>query len=63
MNLGQINAPMKVRHELPPIPLRDYDWCAYRDGYEENGDYGWGKTEQLAIDDLLAREAEALEDQ
>lgn len=36
----------------PPIPLRSCDWCAYYDGQEENGDYGWGETEDAAIADL-----------
>lgn len=40
----------------PPIPIRSYDWCAFRDGEEENGGYGYGKTEQEAIDDLLENE-------
>lgn len=43
----------------PPIPIRSFDWCAYRDGQEELGGYGYGRTEQEAIDDLLANEAEA----
>jgi hypothetical protein len=40
----------------PPIPDRDNDWCAYVD--EECGPYGWGRTEDEAIQNLL----EALED-
>lgn len=43
----------------PPIPIRSHDWCAYRDGEEERGRYGYGRTEQEAIDNLLANEAEA----
>lgn len=39
----------------PPIPMRDCDWCAFYDGEEERGNYGWGRTEQLAIEDLLER--------
>jgi hypothetical protein len=38
----------------PPIPDRRFDWCAHWDGEEETGDYGWGRTEQEAIDDFLA---------
>lgn len=39
---------------FPPIPLRAFDWCAYRDGDEENGSrYGWGATEEAAIADLM----------
>lgn len=32
----------------PPIPTRDFDWCAYIDGDEESGRYGYGKTEAEA---------------
>ena len=44
---------IKTSYLYPPIPLRDHDWCAYLDGREEDGPYGWGATEQAAIDDLL----------
>jgi hypothetical protein len=43
-------------HDRPPIPDRRFDWCAYRDGREEDGPYGWGRTEAEAIADLLANE-------
>lgn len=36
----------------PPIPIRTSDWCAYFDGCEEDGNYGWGETEAKAIADL-----------
>jgi hypothetical protein len=39
-------------HVFPPIPSRKCDWCAYFDGYEEAGPYGWGETEADAIADL-----------
>ncbi len=42
----------------PPIPSRDHDWSAVRDGYEPGDPAGEGRTEQAAIDDLLAKEAE-----
>lgn len=35
----------------PPIPVRAFDWLAYRDGDEE-GPQGWGNTELEAIQDL-----------
>ena len=42
-----------ITHNIfPPIPDRTHDWCAYRDGEEENGNYGYGRTEQEAIADL-----------
>lgn len=37
----------------PPIPIRQFDWCAYHEGEEESGHYGYGRTEQEAIDDLM----------
>lgn len=46
-------------HVYPPIPIRTMDWCAYRDGHEEDGNYGWGLTEQEAIRDLLDKERNA----
>ncbi len=48
----------------PPIPVRDYDWCAYHDGDEETaGRYGWGKTEIDALDDLRRLDRERFEDE
>lgn len=40
----------------PPIPDSRFDWCAYRDGEEEKGGYGYGATEAEAIADLLSNE-------
>ena len=40
-----------------PIPMRQFDWCAYYDGTEPDDDgnfqAGYGKTENAAIKDLL----------
>jgi len=47
-------------HVRPPIPDRRWDWCAYRDGQEELGHYGWGATEAEALADLKDLEAEDL---
>lgn len=52
---------IKTWFAYPPIPQRDHDWCAYRDGHEEDGNYGWGRTEAEAIADLLAIEEENAE--
>jgi hypothetical protein len=43
---------IKTRHEYPPIPDRRFDWCAWHDGEEELGHYGWGRTEWEAVTDL-----------
>jgi hypothetical protein len=39
-----------------PIHCRESCWCAYRDGTEEDGVYGWGKTEVDAVIDLIQKE-------
>lgn len=46
-------ANIVTNHAFPPIPARHFDWYAYYDGEEERGEYGWGRTEQEAISDLL----------
>lgn len=42
---------------MKPIPPRQFDWSAWRDGDEPNDDgqmtIGYGATEQDAINDLL----------
>ncbi len=44
---------IKTTCVYPPIPIRQYDWCAYyEDEGEEAGRYGWGETEADAILDL-----------
>lgn len=40
-------------HDYPPIPFRTMDWCAYFDGEEENGGYGYGRTEAEAVADFI----------
>lgn len=41
----------------PPIPVRDYDWIATREDYDEGDPIGMGKTEKDAISDLLEWES------
>jgi hypothetical protein len=48
--------PIQTHCIHPPIPLRQFDWCAYRD--PERKPYGYGATEAEAIADLLAQEEE-----
>ncbi len=43
-------------HVYPPIPIRNYDWCAYYDGEEESKNYGWGSTEEEAVNQLKMSE-------
>lgn len=54
-------AKIVTSYVYPPIPWRQFDWCAFIDGEEEAGPYGWGPTEEDAIADLKA-ELEARED-
>lgn len=37
----------------PPIPIRNFDWCATFEGYEPGDAQGFGVTEQEAVDMLL----------
>ena len=55
--------PIVTSHIFPPIPRRDFDWRAYREGREEGGPYGYGKTEAEAIADLLIMEADGVIDE
>ena len=45
---------MKIvtRYWAKPIPMRDFDWCAFVEGTEETGPTGYGESEQEAVDDL-----------
>ena len=49
---------IKTRNIYPPIPLRNFDRCAYDDETyccpECRSPVGDGRTEQEAIDDLLS---------
>jgi hypothetical protein len=44
--------------DYKPIPDRSMDWSAVEDSYEPGMPCGWGRTEALAVQDLL----EQLED-
>ena len=39
--------------EYPPIPIRDFDWCAHFDDYEPGQPVGQGPTEAAAVEDLI----------
>lgn len=46
--------PIVTSHIYPPIPIRDYDWCAYFDDVGADcSPYGYGRTEAEAKQDLL----------
>jgi hypothetical protein len=46
------NLKIRTEHVNPPIPIRTKDWSAWIDGREEDGPFGYGRTEQEAIADL-----------
>ena len=41
-----------VQFDPPPIPLRQFDWSAWREGTEEEGPIGYGTSEDEARADL-----------
>lgn len=41
-----------VINKTPPIPIRSFDYCAYEEGREESGPFGFGATKEEAIADL-----------
>jgi hypothetical protein len=56
---GTLGGDIITINTYPPIPIRNWDWCAYHDGDDEFAcKYGWGKTEQEALDDLYRLDRE-----
>ena len=45
-------------YEHPPIPVRWFDWYAYREGADECDNCGHGSTREVAIVRLKELEAE-----
>jgi|TARA_R110000772_G_scaffold72943_1_gene158906 hypothetical protein len=45
-------------HDYPPISVRNYDWSAFREDYDEGDLIGYGETEKEAIDELKLLENE-----
>lgn len=62
---GSVSAEIKIDSVFPPIPVRHFDYCAYREG-EDFADrdhdkahgvaIGWGRTSSEAVADLLEQE-------
>jgi hypothetical protein len=50
---------IRTEHIYPPIPIRDFDWSAVTDDYDEGSPIGFGRTEREAITDLMTRIEEA----
>jgi hypothetical protein len=42
-------ACIQVHYDPPPIPTCNFDWCAYEDGMEERGFYGYGRSREEAV--------------
>lgn len=45
--------PIKVSYVHPPIPTREFDYCATFEGYEPGDPQGWGATPESAKTWLL----------
>jgi hypothetical protein len=39
----------------PPIPIRDFDWCAHFAANDIGDPQGYGPTRQAALDDLAEK--------
>ena len=55
-----MKAKIITSYDHQPIPIRDYDWSAVREDYDEGDLIGTGKTEQEAINDLKTQEDERI---
>jgi hypothetical protein len=58
MNIYKGPGPVVTYLVSPPIPSRDFDWCATCEGYDEGDPAGWGSTAQEAVDNLIGVEDE-----
>jgi hypothetical protein len=48
---------IETSYQHPPVSWRNFDWAAWWDDLgADDSPYGYGATEQDAIDDLLDRE-------
>lgn len=50
--------PIETTYWAKPIPLREFDWLATREGWEPGEPIGHGATEQAAIWHLIKAEDE-----
>lgn len=55
-----MSARIVTTHVFPPIPMRQFDWCAHDEDYEDRGIVGWGRTEAEAIADYLTQVSDDL---
>ncbi len=53
LNPPHHNGVRIITHNIyPPIPIRNFDWSAVLDSYDEGDAVGYGATEAEAIADL-----------
>lgn len=57
--MSEAKSKIVTTFNYPPIPIRNYDWSAIREHYDEGDPIGYGTTEQEAIQDLLEIESDA----
>lgn len=51
-----MNDKIITSYDPKPIPMRQFDWSAMRDGYDGGDPIGYGRTEEEAIADLIEEE-------
>lgn len=56
--VARLTRKIVTHNSRPPIPTNKYDWCAFFDGEEEAGGYGYGATEAEAIADFVENYAD-----
>lgn len=42
-----------IENICPPIPTRNFDWVAYREGADMDGPYAHGATPEEALKELM----------
>lgn len=63
MRVDPYGNPLRIVTEYnpPPIPIRDFDWCAWYDGHEDHF-CAWGRTQAEALENLDAERVHHWED-
>ena len=58
MRYDRSSEPIHTEYWAKPVPLRQFDWSAVRDGYDGGDPIGYGATEAEAIADLILIEGD-----
>lgn len=62
--LMAVESRLIVSPVYPPIPTRSFDYCAYLEpNVEAPKRYGWGASEEDALEELLELETESADDE